>query len=43
MTDKATHTPLPCPTEPEIGHTVWHRGWEISYDVEASLWGAALE
>lgn len=28
------------PAEPEIGHTVWHRGWEIGYDVEASLWGA---
>ena len=27
------------PTEPEIGHTVWYRGWEIGYDVDASLWG----
>lgn len=28
------------PAEPEIGHTVWHRGWEISYDMDAALWGA---
>lgn len=28
------------PSEPEIGHTAWYLGWEISYDVEASLWGA---
>lgn len=32
-------TPKPCPAEPEIGHTVWHRGWECSYNTEAALWG----
>lgn len=28
------------PAEPEVGHDVWYRGWECSYDVEAALWGA---
>ncbi len=26
------------PTEPELGHDVWYRGWECSYDVDAALW-----
>ena len=31
-------TPDKRPAEPELGHDVWYRGWECSYDVEAWLW-----
>lgn len=26
------------PVEPEIGHTVWYRGWEISFYDDAEFW-----
>lgn len=26
------------PAEPEIGHTVWHLGWEIFFHDDAEFW-----
>jgi hypothetical protein len=28
------------PSEPEIGHDVWYRGWECGYNFNAALWCA---
>lgn len=26
------------PAEPDLGHDVWYRGWECSYDINAALY-----